>query len=67
MCLSSVYEAKDGGETLVCEHVSGLAVDGGSVTLTDIMGEETTVYGTIETVDLINNIIIIAGSGRLSA
>jgi predicted RNA-binding protein len=61
MCLSSVYEVKDGGETLLCEHVSGLTVDGGSVTLTDIMGAETTVSGAIERIDLVNNIILIAG------
>ncbi|MDR1217346.1 MAG: CooT family nickel-binding protein [Oscillospiraceae bacterium] len=60
MCLSSVYEVKDGGETLVCEHVSGLTSGSGSVTLTDIMGVETVVTGAVTSVDLVKNIIRIA-------
>jgi predicted RNA-binding protein len=60
MCLSSVYEVKDGGETLVCEHVSGLISGNGSVTLTDIMGVETVVTGAVTSVDLVKNIILIA-------
>jgi predicted RNA-binding protein len=60
MCLSSVYEVKDGDETLVCEHVSGLTSGNGSVTLTDIMGVETVVTGAVTSVDLVKNIILIA-------
>jgi predicted RNA-binding protein len=60
MCLSSVFEVKDGRETLVCEHVSGVAADDGSVTLTDIMGVETVVTGAITSIDLVKNIILIA-------
>jgi predicted RNA-binding protein len=60
MCLSSVFEIKDGCETLVCEHVSGVTTDGGSVTLTDIMGVETVVTGAISSIDLVKNVILIA-------
>jgi predicted RNA-binding protein len=60
MCLSSVFEVRDGHETLVCEHVSGVTADGGSVTLTDIMGVETVVMGAVTNIDLVKNIILIA-------
>ena len=57
MCLSAVYEVRNGDETLVSEHVGSVVLDGGKVTLTDIMGEEVVVTGTLKSVDLIRNII----------
>jgi len=59
MCLSAVYEIRDGNEKLVCEYATGVSLDGGVITLTDIMGEETTISGTLKSIDLIKNIIMI--------
>ena len=58
MCLSAVYEVRDGSETLVCEHTTAINVDNGIITLTDIMGEEIIVTGTLKSIDLVKNVII---------
>jgi len=60
MCLSKVYEVKDGNENLICEYTSAISLDNGIIKLTDIMGEEFTVKGTLQSIDLANNIIKIA-------
>jgi len=59
MCLSNVYTLSDGVETLVCEYVSDIKLDGGDVVLTDVMGQQKTVTGTLVNVDLIQNKIMI--------
>jgi len=59
MCLSAVYEVRDGGERLVCEHTTAITLDGGAITLTDIMGEEIVIVGVIKSIDLVKNIIMI--------
>ena len=60
MCLSAVYEVRGGNETLVCEHVSAINIGEGTVTLTDIMGDEMVVTGVLKSIDLAKNIIKIA-------
>ena len=57
MCLSSVYEVRDGSEKLVCEHATAISLDGGIVTLTDILGEEIVIAGVLKSIDLAKNII----------
>ena len=59
MCLSTVYEIRDGSESLVREYVSAINLDDGVITLTDIMGEEIAVNGNLKSIDLAKNIIII--------
>ena len=59
MCLSSVYEVRDGNEKLVCEHTTAISIDGGVITLTDIMGEEIVIAGVLRTIDLVKNIVTI--------
>jgi predicted RNA-binding protein len=59
MCLSAVYEVRDGSERLVCEHATAICMDGGVITLTDIMGEETVITGLLKSIDLVKNIILI--------
>ena len=61
MCLSTVYEERDGRQEKICEFVSGIRADAGRVTLTDIMGNETVVDGKLKTLDFVKNIIIIEG------
>lgn len=59
MCLSTVYEVRDGAENKIGEYVSGIKVEGGNVSFTDIMGQETVVAGTISSIDLVKNVILI--------
>jgi len=55
--LSAVYEVRDGSETLVCEHATAISLEGGVVTLTDILGEEIVIKGILKSIDLVKNII----------
>ena len=59
MCLSTVY--RQVGEELqeLASHVSSITAEGDSVTFTDIMGISTTVEGSIESVDLVANKIVV--------
>lgn len=59
MCLSTVY-LQDGAERRkVAEQVGGIVADGAKITLTDLLGEETTVTGRVAKVDLLENYIVI--------
>lgn len=60
MCLSSVFELREGAEPQqVASKISSAQVEGNKVVFTDIMGDETTLYGTIESVDLLENKIFV--------
>lgn len=59
MCLSTVIEVRGGEETKVREYVSGISVADGGVTMTDIMGDETFLKGTITSIDLVKNVILV--------
>ena len=56
MCLAAVYTAQD-PETKLFEFVSRIDVDGETITLTDVMGEQKVLEGTIVMVDLANSIV----------
>ena len=56
MCLAAVYKAQD-PETNLFEFVSRIEVDGETITLTDVMGEQKVLEGTIVMVDLANSIV----------
>ena len=57
MCLSAVYEVKDGNERLVCDHVTTISLDENTIRLTDLMGEEVILTGFLKSIDLVKNII----------
>ena len=57
MCLSTVYEISDSGERLVCEHTTSIELDGASIKLTDIIGEEILLTGVLKSIDLVKNIV----------
>ncbi|MBQ4370621.1 MAG: CooT family nickel-binding protein [Oscillospiraceae bacterium] len=59
MCLSTVYEECAGERKKLCEYVSGVSADGDNITMTDIMGVKTVVRGSIRSLDLVNNVIIV--------
>lgn len=56
MCLAAVYKAQD-PETKLFEFVSRIDVDGETITLTDVMGEQKVLEGAIVMVDLANSIV----------
>ena len=55
MCLATVY--KDSDDTVICRNVSKLTVEEDTVSIRDIMGDETAVKGRILMVDLANSIV----------
>ena len=59
MCLSNVFLVSDDREELVCEYASSVDVDGDQIRLTDVIGQEITVKGSIVSVDLIKNQITV--------
>ena len=59
MCLSTVYKADGSERTKLAEFVSGVRAEGDRITLTDIMGLETVIFGTLKSVDLVQNQIVI--------
>ena len=62
MCLSTVFEQRGTEQTKLAEYVSSVRDEAGKITLTDIMGIETVVYGKVKSVDLVENRIIIEGA-----
>lgn len=55
MCLATVYKESD--NTVICRNVSRIDVEGETVVIRDIMGEETRVEGKILMVDLVNSVV----------
>ena len=51
MCLSTVYRSSD-PDSIIMEYVSKIQVEGDQITLTDVMGEQKTVQGTLAMADL---------------
>lgn len=51
MCLSTVVKKND-PDCILLEYVSKIAVDGNNITLTDVMGEQKTIVGSIALADL---------------
>lgn len=56
MCLSTVYKSTE-PDSILMEYVSKIQVDGEKITLTDIMGEERTIQGTLVLADLTGGIV----------
>ena len=50
---------KNGTQEKVCEYVSNVKTDGKKITLTDVMGNDTFVEGTILSMDFIKNLIVV--------
>ncbi|MDO4647868.1 MAG: CooT family nickel-binding protein [Eubacteriales bacterium] len=55
MCLATVYKESD--NSVLFKNVSRIDVDGNTITLRDIMGDERVVEGKIQMVDLANSIV----------
>jgi predicted RNA-binding protein len=59
MCLSTAYKEVSGQQDMVCQYVSNIEIQDGRVVLTDVMGQELAVDGTLKKVDLVNNVVVI--------
>lgn len=59
MCLSKVFLLDNGNEKLISESICNVLTNGNDITLYDIIGQTTTVRGTIQNVDLLKKIILI--------
>lgn len=55
MCLATVYKEQD--NSVILRNVSRIDVNGSTIVLRDIMGDETVVEGEILMVDLANSIV----------
>ncbi|NLB28720.1 MAG: CooT family nickel-binding protein [Clostridiales bacterium] len=60
MCLSTAYANIRSAETVMAKNVTQLGFDGGDIILTDLMGAEVRVTGTLSFVDLVNGVVIIS-------
>lgn len=52
MCLSTAYAVKEQEAKVVCENVSKVYQEDGSIVLVDLFGEEIKVVGLIKMIDL---------------
>ncbi len=59
MCLSDAFELVGGERRPLMNYVSGISVEDGVVTLTDMLGARKMVPGTLRSVDLTHNVILI--------
>jgi len=59
MCLSTAYTTKNGIDTLICDRVTNVWVEGSKVTLTTLLGVDTVVDGALKSIDLNKNVITI--------
>lgn len=55
MCLATVYKSDD--NTVLFRNVSRIDVEGETVFVRDIIGEEKTVKGSVVMVDLANSVV----------
>ena len=62
MCLSTVFVLGEGEPEEICSHLSNATVENDEITFVDIMGAQTKVKGTIDSVDLVENKIFVAAA-----
>lgn len=59
MCLSMIYAEQRNRREMLATAVQGVLVHGDSLIFTDILGNQSQVNGTIASVDLIHNEIVV--------
>ncbi len=59
MCLSDAYEVTGGERRPLMSYVSGISVENNTITLTDMLGARKIISGSLKSVDLTHNIILI--------
>ncbi len=59
MCLATAYKNAETKEQIICDNITKIIVEGDTITLLDIIGEERKVEGKISMVDLTKSVVII--------
>lgn len=59
MCLSTVYTLRGNEKSEVCKNVASMKIKGDTLVFSDILGVPTAVVGTIESIDLMENMIFV--------
>ncbi len=59
MCLATAYKNAETKDQIICDNITKIIVDGDTITLYDIIGEERRVEGKISSVDLTKSVVII--------
>lgn len=62
MCLAKVTVTKNEEETVFAKNISNIRIDGGLIVLTDIMGKDYELEGSIIKADLVNGEVLIKAS-----
>jgi len=57
MCLATIYLDKD--NSVIMENTSRIKIDGENVELMDLFGIRKSILGTVKTIDLENNKVVI--------
>jgi predicted RNA-binding protein len=55
MCLATAYSTEN--ESVILEYVSKIEVRDGKIVLTDVLGEQKTIEGTLEMADLTGGVV----------
>ena len=59
MCLSTAFKIQDDQRILLGNHVTNVLIQDSQIILSTLLGEEITLTGRLESMDLIRNEIII--------
>ena len=59
LCLSTVYTLRGNDKQEICKNVAAMKKEGDQLIFTDILGVPTAVTGTIEKIDLMDNLIFV--------
>lgn len=62
MCLSTVYTLRGDEKRELCKNVAAMTIEDGRLVFSDILGIPTAVVGTIEKIDLMENLIFVRQS-----
>ena len=64
MCLSDAYELVGGERRPLMSYVSGISVEDSVITLTDMLGARKIIPGTLRSVDLTHNVILLEPTAK---
>ena len=59
MCLATAYKNEEVKDQIICDNITRILVDGDTITLVDIIGDERKVEGRISMADLTKSVVII--------
>ena len=57
MCLATAYGKSAGKETVLCQYVSNIDINGKTITMTDVTGEKKVVEGVLIMADLAGGVV----------